>query len=336
MSVYKLGSKGVFYMNFTVNGQRVFKSTGKYTKKEAKQAEANERQRMINEASMSPLEKATKMLLADAVEYVYNTRWKNTKDATGAHSRALRLIDLIGNVPLSKISEDAVHKMILILEATKIEVATINRYLAALKTLLKALKQPTDYIKLRKERNGRIRVISKAEESAMLVTLRKAEKLGKKPYYTEAADMVEMLVDTGMRLSELLNLKYEDVNYTCNLISIWVNKGDKPRSIPMTRRVRIILQERQHINKLKPFSISKHEAERAWKWLRVDMGLEMDSEFVIHALRHTCASRLVNAGIDLYVVCQWLGHSSIQITERYAHLDPSKLVTAMGMLDDTN
>src|ERR1039457_6777003 len=99
MSVYKRGTKRVFYMNFTVNGQRVFKSTGKYTMKEAKQAEANERQRMMNEASMSPHEKAAKMLLSDAVEHVDNTRWKNTKDAAGAHSRTLRLVELLGDIP---------------------------------------------------------------------------------------------------------------------------------------------------------------------------------------------------------------------------------------------
>jgi len=145
--------------------------------------------------------------------------------------------------------------------------------------------------------------------------------------------MVEVLVDTGMRLSELLKLKYEDINFTTNLISIWVNKGDKPRSLPMTKRARAILEERQHINKHKPFTISIHEAERAWQWVRGVMKLEKDSEFVIHALRHTCASRLVNKGVNLYVVCNWLGHSSIQITERYAHLDPKKLVHAVEMLE---
>jgi site-specific recombinase XerD len=63
------------------------------------------------------------------------------------------------------------------------------------------------------------------------------------------------------------------------------------------------------------------------------MGLIGDLEFVIHSLRHTCASRLVNAGVDLYVVCKWLGHSSIQITERYAHLNPDKLVHAVEVLE---
>ena len=61
--------------------------------------------------------------------------------------------------------------------------------------------------------------------------------------------------------------------------------------------------------------------------------MKEDKEFVLHALRHTCASRLVNKGIDLYVVKEWLGHSSIQITERYAHLAPQKLANAVSALE---
>jgi len=333
MAVYKRGAKGVFYMNFTVNGQRVFKSTGKYTKKEAKQAEANERQKMLNEASMSPQEKAAKMLLLDAVEHVYNTRWKNTKDAKGAHRRALRLVELLGNVPLSKISEDAVHKMILTLEDSEIQVATINRYLAALKTLLKALKQPTDYIKLRKERSGRIRVISETEESKAIELLKETKHSKRRYFYYEVADLVQVLVDTGMRLSEALNLNYDDVNYNSNLISIWFNKGDRPRSIPMTTRVQATLERRQTSNTVKPFTLSVYQADKAWNWVREELGYKHDREFVLHALRHTTASRLVNKGIDLYTVKEWLGHANITTTQKYAHLSPQKLAHAATVLE---
>jgi integrase len=320
-------------MNFMVNGVRVFRSTGKFTKKEAKQVEANERQRLLNESKTTPQEKSAHTLLSEAIDQVYQARWKDNKDAKGTYARATKLVELIGNIPLILINEDVVHDLISKLDSRKVQPATVNRYLATLKTILKFKRQQWDYIKLRKERNGRIRIITKTEESILLILLRKAEQNGKKQYYTEAADMVEVLIDTGMRLSELLNIKYDDVNFNSNLISIWVNKGDKPRSIPQTRRVRNILEERQHINSAKPFTISIDEAERAWQWVRAEMKLEKDGEFVIHALRHTCASRLVNAGVDLYVVKEWLGHSSIQITERYAHLDPKKLVTAMGILD---
>ena len=59
-----------------------------------------------------------------------------------------------------------------------------------------------------------------------------------------------------------------------------------------------------------------------------------DKEFIMHALRHTCATRLVNRGIDLYVVKEFLGHSTIQVTERYAHLSPDKLAHAAEILDE--
>jgi len=333
MSVYKRGSKGVFYMTFAVNSVRINKSTGKFTKKEAKQVEAMERQKLLNEENMSPQEKAAKMLLSDAVDHVYNTRWKNTKDADGAHRRALRLLELIGNIPLSKINEDAVHKMILILEARKIEVGTINRYLAALKTLLKALKQPTDYIKLRKERSGRIRVISEVEESKVVKILSETKHSTRRQFYYEVAELVQVLVDTGMRLSEALNLKYDDVNYDTNLISIWFNKGDRPRSIPMTKRVKAILERRQASNPIKPFTITIYQADKAWDWVREEVGYKEDGEFVIHALRHTTASRLVNKGIDLYTVKEWLGHADITTTQKYAHLSPLKLAHAATVLE---
>jgi len=81
--------------------------------------------------------------------------------------------------------------------------------------------------------------------------------------------------------------------------------------------------------------LKAHQAETAWQWVRKEMGLEGDKEFVIHsATRHTCASRLVNAGVDLYVVKDILGHASIATTQIYAHLAPHKLVDAMSVLED--
>jgi integrase len=329
MSVFKRGK--IFYCDFVIDGVRVCKSTGKHTKREAKQFEAVERHKLLSGDTKQ--QKTAKLLLKDAMEHVYETKWLNNKDGLGSYRRAMNLMEHMGDVPINSIDEYAVYILIKKLEATGIESSTINRYLATLKTILKHHRLQADFIKLRKESNGRIRVLSKDEENRAIELLLGAEQQGKKPYYTQAAYMVKVLVDTGMRLSELLNLKYEDINFTSNLISIWVNKGDRPRSIPMTKTVRSIMEERQLISSVKPFSINIDEMERAWQWVRAKMELVRDSEFVIHALRHTCASRLVNGAVDLYVVKEWLGHSSIQITERYAHLDPKKLVTAMEVID---
>ncbi len=333
MAVYKRGDKGVFYMNFTVDGVRITRSTGKFTKKEAKLVEAVEKKRMMVDGALSPREKAARMPLSVAVQKVFDERWKYNKDGLKSQRIAERVVYLIGDIPISKIDEETIKLLVRLLEGSGVKGATVNRYLATIKTLLRHHQQPWEHIKLMKESKGRIRVLSKEEEAMVVSLLRDTEHNSRRTYFPEVADLVEVLVDTGCRLSEILNLRYEDINWDTNLISVWINKGDKPRSIPMTNRVGGILLARQVGNPLKPFNINIDKVETAWKWVRKTMGLAGDSEFVPHALRHTTATRLIDKGIDLYTVKEWLGHSTIQVTERYAHLNPDKLVHAANVLE---
>lgn len=333
MTVYKRGAKGVFYMNFTVDGVRVTRSTGKFTKKEAKLVEAVEKKRMMVDGALSPRERAARMLLSVAIQKTYDERWKDNKDGEKSQRIVERAMEIIGDIPISKIDEDIIKFLVKMLEGSGIKGATVNRYLATIKTLLRHHRQPWEHIQLKKESKGRIRVISREEEATVVNLLRDTDHKGKRSYYPEAADLVEVLVDTGCRLSEVLNLRYEDVNFETNLISIWINKGDKPRSIPMTSRAGTILQTRRSEGATKPFTIGRNQAENAWTWVRKTMGLSGDTEFVLHALRHTTATRLIDKGVDLYVVKEYLGHSTIQVTERYAHLAPDKLAHAAGILD---
>lgn len=331
MSVYKRGK--VFYMNFTVNGIRVFKSTGCTNKKEAKALAAIERQKILKQSKLSPQEKGAQTLLADAIEQTYEVKWKHGKDSERSYRRAMNLMQIVGNIKLSDITDATVTKLTKRLESKGSTPATVNRYLASLKTILKQMQQPTGFIALRKERKHRIRVLTKEEEVQVLGLLRQ-DHGGRRAYYAEFADLVEVLLDTGMRLSEGLNLLYRDIDLATGLITIWINKGDRPRSIPMTSRVRAILQARQEQNPVKPFQLKDHQAESAWRWVRKEAGLDGPDSPVIHTLRHTCASRMVNAGVDLYVVKEVLGHASIQVTEKYAHLAPHKLVDAISVLED--
>ena len=334
MSVYKRGDKGIFYMNFTVDKVRVTRSTGKFTKKEAKLVEAVEKKRMMVDGALSPRERAARMLLSAAIQKAYDERWKDNKDGIKSKRLAELAMEMMGDIPLIKIDELMVKRMVKRLEDSGNKGATVNRYLSAIKTLLRYHQQPWEHIQLKKESKGRIRVISREEEAVIVRLLRDTEHTSKRHYYPEAADLVEVLVDTGCRLSEVLNLRYEDINFDTNLISIWINKGDRPRSIPMTKRVGGILLARQVANPLKPFTIGIDQAQNVWSWVRKRMLLEDDKEFVMHALRHTTATRLIDKGIDLYTVKEWLGHSTIQVTERYAHLNPDKLVIAASMLEE--
>jgi len=333
MSVYKRGNKGVYYMNFTVDKVRVTKSTGKFTKKEAKLVEAVEKKRMMVEGALSPRERAARMPLSMAIQKTYDERWKYNKDGLKSKRLAERVMEIIGDIPISKIDDEVIKRLIKILEDSGVKGATVNRYLSAIKTLLGHNQQPWQHIKLKKETKGRIRVLSREEEAIVVGLLRNTKHYSRRYHFPEVADLVEVLVDTGCRLSEVLNLNYGDINFVTNLITIWINKGDKPRSIPMTRRVGCILDTRRTEGAIKPFAINRDQAENAWSWVREMMLLEDDKEFVLHALRHTTATRLLDKGIDLYTVKEWLGHSTIQVTERYAHLKPDKLVHAVEVLE---
>ncbi len=331
MSVYKRGK--VFYMNFTVNGQRVFKSTGMTNKREARAVEAAERKRVLKQQGQVVQRNVGATFLRDAIEQTYEGKWRYGKDSQRSYRRACNLAEIVGNIKLADIDGSTVTKLVKCLEARGSSVATINRYLASLKTILKYMQQPTGFISLKKERKGRLRVLSREEEKLIVQLLRDRKHDKRRAYFLEVGDLIEVLLDTGMRLSEALNMRYEDINFATGLISIWINKGDRPRSVPMTSRVRSILSARSADNPIQPFSLKDHQAETAWRWVRKEMALEGDKEFVIHSTRHTCASRMVNAGVDLYVVKEVLGHSSIQVTEKYAHLAPHKLSDAVAVLE---
>lgn len=149
-------------------------------------------------------------------------------------------------------------------------------------------------------------------------------------------EAITVLIDTGMRVGELLNLQIKDIDLRENIISIWQNKGDLPRSVPMTQRVREIIAGRCSASRgLVFYNLTRETLRYYWDRARSAMGLDDDDQFVPHALRHTCATRLVQSGVSLYVVQKILGHSSIQVTEKYAHLSQRELKEAIRVLQGT-
>ena len=70
-----------------------------------------------------------------------------------------------------------------------------------------------------------------------------------------------------------------------------------------------------------------------WNDAKYEVGLGTDTQVVPHILRHTCASRLVRGGIDIRRVQMWLGHQTLQMTMRYAHLATNDLDSCVKVLE---
>lgn len=183
------------------------------------------------------------------------------------------------------------------------------------------------HIPKQREAGGRIRFLSTAEEAQLLDPCRAWSK-------TDHADTITVLIDTGLRSSELWNLQAQDVDRTTGHLRIWTNKADHPRSVPMTGRVKAIMARRlPRVPSDKVFPYNNSWMDGMWNRIRHSMKLSADRQFVVYALRHTCASRLIQKGVSLSVIGTWLGHKSLMVTMRYAHLSPTNLTDAVKVLE---
>ncbi|MBO6719208.1 MAG: site-specific integrase [Rhizobiaceae bacterium] len=206
--------------------------------------------------------------------------------------------------------------------------ATINRKLAALRKLLRKAFKMGDIHSLpefrrQKERQGRLRFLTHNEEGVLFAAI-----AGKSE---EAYRLCVFLVDTGCRLGEALGLRWADI--TDRRVTFWITKSGRSRTVPLTRRANEALSA-QAAHKSGPFRhIQPHKLRAIWNDAKLEIGLADDKQLVPHTLRHTCASRLVQGGIDIRRVQMWLGHQTLTMTMRYAHLATHDLDKCVAVLE---
>lgn len=172
------------------------------------------------------------------------------------------------------------------------------------------------------------------EEAARLIA--KAETLRE-----DLADFIKLALHTGCRKNELLTLKWSDVSLERRYIILRPEqtKSNRRRAIPLNKTALQAMARLAQDNKTQwVFARRKNgtvgERVKALDWLfRKAVSLAGIEDFRIHDLRHTFASWLVSEGVELVKVRDLLGHTSIKMTERYAHLMPDRLHDAVETLD---
>ena len=213
----------------------------------------------------------------------------------------------------------------------KVKPATVNREVACLKAIFnKAIlwkkfkgENPVSKVKLFREDNTRVRFLTKEEISELLRNC--SEKLER---------MVTCALNTGMRLGEIFNLKWKDIDWKNGLVTVEHTKSGRTRFIPMNQQLRETFQNIERYagcpyvfnHDGNRYTDIKKPLQRALK----KAGIE---DFRFHDLRHTFASHLVMAGVNLKAVQELLGHQSIEMTMRYAHLSQDNKRVAVSLLD---
>lgn len=149
---------------------------------------------------------------------------------------------------------------------------------------------------------------------------------------------VPLALLTGARKRELLDARWEDIDFNRRVWRIPMTKSGRPRHVPLTNEaVEILTTLRSRLPQMleqpelienpwvlpnlstgKPFQ----SIFNSWNTARIKAGV---SDLRVHDLRHSFASALVNQGIPIYDIQKLLGHQDIKTTERYAHLAPDRL-----------
>lgn len=158
-------------------------------------------------------------------------------------------------------------------------------------------------------------------------------------YTDHLTPLVLLALNTGMRRGELLGLEWASVNLPGRLLTVTVGnaKSRKARHLPLNAEALDVLTrwQKQAVKDARLVFPSPKTGGRMdninSSWEEVCDAARL-AEFRFHDLRHTFASRLVMAGVDLNTVRELLGHSDIRMTLRYAHLAPDKLADAVALL----
>lgn len=339
---YRRQDSTVWWVSFTApNGKRVRRSTETENRKEAEALEAKWKLESYRTAQWNeqPSRTFEELMLAYLTA---TTGERRSEDTVRLHVKRLKEFfagQVMNSLRVTHVSEYVVQR-----KKTGVTNATVNRELEVLCAAINYanrewewnLPNPAAGRKL-KEPQGRLRWITRAEADNLL---RAARDVVRAPHL---APLLRLALHTGMRRGEMLGLAWRRVDLKANLVHLGSEdtKTGKRRSVPLNSIAReaIIEQARfraQHCPDSPWVFCNRNgrriaDAKKSFATACRRAGIE---DFHFHDLRHTCAAWLVSAGVPLAEVRDLLGHSTIKMTERYAHLAPDNVRDAVAVLED--
>ncbi len=319
--------------DFMLEGKRVRRSFD--TELDAQAFEIETRRQHQYGQPLEELENNKVFTLRQMLDKTFVKYWQNrpNEEVSGVNMRILEGF-FKPHTPLASIDTEKVDDFIMHLQAKGNSPSTIN---SKLSTLSKCIRFAHDrgYIKVKPKierpkvsNNARLRFLSEDEEATIIETLNGSD----------FTDFFVWSIDTGLRPSESRNLHQRNIRKDDALgwvVDVKIVKDvagtTLPRTLPLTDRA---VEAFNRLNdQVYPFArFTKAEIRKQWDWVRGMLG-NTEKEFVFYLTRHTCASRLVQRGVDITIVQKWMGHKNIQTTMIYAKLIPANLLDARKALN---
>jgi integrase len=220
--------------------------------------------------------------------------------------------------------------------ADGVKPATINRELTTLKKAFNLARRewewctdnPVCRVSMERENNTRDRWLTAEEEMRLLDAVL--------PWFRE---LTVFALNTGMRMGEIIALTWAGVDLFRRTVTIFRSKNGERRTIPINDTVLSLLNHKHSRRDKNTELVFSSQAGTALDGANIRRALVSAlrssniPDFHFHDLRHTCATRMVQAGVDLYKVQRILGHKSPIMTQRYAHHYPESLRDGVEALE---
>lgn len=203
--------------------------------------------------------------------------------------------------------------------ASGLAVASVNRYLAILR---RVGNLAGDWGWTDKPLGRRVKLLSGEQARHVYLTAAQVRALMDGCRLPEVRDLILFAALTGLRRGEILRLTPADLRGGAVVLGSETKSG-RPRVVPMPPQAARIAQERV------PFTVGAPLLSKVFREAREAAGLP---HVRLHDLRHTFASWLAQGGASMAVLRDLLGHSSLAVTSRYAHLARPDLVEATEKL----
>src|SRR2546430_1162796 len=327
-TIYKRGNS--WCVGFVVNGRRVRETVGP-NKKIAERVLSLRMTQVLENRYFPPNRQLGRMPFKDFAQMYLEREGPLLKSIRTERNRVLAWAREFRSRPLGQIARAEIEawrreRM------SKCRTSTINRFLSRLRRLFSLAvewelleESPMKGMKFLRENNARTRYLS----------LEECQRLIASCFAPHIRALVSVALHSGMRLGEILNLRWYDLDFASGFILVRDSKNGESRHVPMDATLSALFRAYPHrLGTDLVFSSSSGghivDVRTGFQNACKRAGL---TDLHFHDLRHTFASQFVMAGGDLYILKEILGHKSLAMTTRYSHLSPTYKIKAIDRMN---
>ena len=324
-------------MGFTYQGRQIRKSTGTPNRKLAKKILVRIQARLQEDRFFERVEEQKRAVGELLSRYLHECSIKKVAQSQVRDRQIVHhLLNFFGTTTLLT---DITPSLVTAYKAKRrrqgAAPATINKEMGLLRNAFNvAIKEwewcrdnPVQRVRMETVNNQMERWLTAKEEASLLAA---------SPAWLQ--DIITFALHTGMRRGEILNLQWQDIDFGRETLVVMKSKNKQRRTIPLNRQVfELLVLKQEHRRQDSQFvfttangtPISPRNLARGFQKARKKANIP---NLRFHDLRHSFATRLVQAGIDLYQVQRLLGHKKPDMTQRYAHHCPESLREGVEVL----